>query len=460
MLSEKKIAQAVRDSPAAFNQHILGRHPYWDKQLEICKAIRQKKKTILVPSGNATGKSWCVAGLVLWYLTAHPKGVVVTTAPTYDQLANVLWRAIFNAYERRNCDFLSSPRITRQPLLIEKSKDSYAIGISTSTVEGASGHHAENLLVIIDEASGVEDDRISALNSLNPSLVIMIGNPLVSSGVFYERCIRQELDPDKDTALVRIRSSDTPPAKSGIQRSPTGLADLDFLDRSRRDYGEGSPWWLSHVEARFPDSAEGQLFDRTWIDRCIYAPVPDRNYAPACGPLVMAVDIAAGRGGDTSTIMIRDDMGIIELESSNHTPIEEWAQKAAGMAQRYGIPPFRVIYDATGMGETFDALMANYGFKGAVGFQGGHGTNAKYENLRSATYWALRRRLNPSVTPETFHIPAHIGTRLRKELQATTYSLTAKDKIAIAKKDDIISKIGHSPDFADTLMMSFALVNC
>jgi hypothetical protein len=64
------------------------------------------------------------------------------------------------------------------------------------------------------------------------------------------------------------------------------------------------------------------------------------------------------------------------------------------------------------------------------------------------------------VTPETFHIPPHIGMRMRKELQATTYSMTAKDKIAIAKKDDIISKIGHSPDFADSLMMSFAMVDC
>ena len=457
MLAESNLHQTAKsliNSPALFNKYLLGRHPYWDKQLEICRALRGGKKTILVPSGNATGKSWLSAGLILWYLASKPRGVIVTTAPTADQLANVLWRAVFGALERAPTEFLGeSMRTTRQPLLIEKSKESYAIGLSTTKMEGSTGHHSEDLLVLVDEASGVDDDRISALNSLNPSQVILIGNPLVPSGIFYERCTRQELDPDDNTTLIRIRSDETPPAVAGVQRSPTGLADLDFLDRSERDYGRGSAWWLSHIEARFPDSVEGQLIDASWLDMNAPRPEPDGDM------LVMGVDIASGRGGDRSVWIVRDSHGIIAYDASNTTSIEQWASIVANVARRYDIPPVRVTYDATGMGETFGTLLALNGYKGATPFLGGSGTNMRFENLRSATYWALRRRLNPTVTTQPFHIPPPMFMQMRKELLATTYELTSKDKTAIVSKDEIIKRIGHSPDFADCLSMTFAYVN-
>lgn len=457
--SRRRIVQSLIESPALFNRYLLNRPDYWEKQIEICRALRSGKSTILVPSGNATGKSWLMAGILLWYLASKPKGVIVTTAPTADQLENVLWRAVFGAYERRGADFLgTAPRITKQPLLIEKTKESYAIGMSTTKQEASTGHHAEDLLVLIDEASGVDDERISALNSLNPSQVIMIGNPLVPSGVFYERVSRQELDPDPNTALIRIRSDQTPPVLAGQHRSKTGLADLSFLDRSRRDYGEGSPWWLSHVEAKFPETTEGQLIETRWLDAC-YGKPPDREVMTRAelGERIMAVDIATGRGGDNSVWLVRDDVGIIDGGFSNTTRPEDWALEVVAAARRLGVRT--IIYDATGVGETFGVLLANAGFPNAIGFQGGRGTSNKFENLRSASYWNVRRRFSPDISPVPFHIPSEFFSRIRKELLATRYELTKKDKTAIVPKDDIIARIGHSPDFADTLSMTFAFLN-
>ena len=442
-------------NPATFNEVWLRRHPYWGKQRQVCDALQSGKKTVLVPSGNATGKSWMSAGLVLWYLATKPGAVVVTTAPTHDQLANVLWRAIWGAKAKAPIP-LFEDRATRSPLLIENVESGgYAIGLSSATVEAASGHHAENLLVVIDEASGVEDDRISALNSLNPSNVVMIGNPLLPSGVFYERCVRQELDPDENTALVRIRSDETPPVLAGVQRSPTGLADLDFLERSERDYGRGSAWWLSHIEAMFPNSVEGQLFAVDWINRCVYAQPPEHRQ----GLRRIAVDIATGRGGDMAVIMTRDDSGILDIQASNIWDVDDLAKRTVAAARQWNIPGPRVVYDSTGVGETFGTLLRNHGLTDTTPFQGGRGTHRKFQNLRAASYWALRRRINPDTSPEPFHIPREFSTRLQKEMLATTFELTAKDQIAITKKEDIIARIGHSPDFVDTLAMSFGFAD-
>lgn len=450
--------RSIRESwedPAKFNTTWLGRYPYWEKQEEVCQALREGKETILVPSGHATGKSWMLAGLALAFLASKSDPIVVTTASTNDQLEGILWRAIFKAYDQAPVK-LFNERSTRSPLLLENlDNGGYAIGLSTRKQEGTTGHHTKNLLVIVDEASGVEADRFSALNSLNPQTMILIGNPIIAEGEFHERIARQELDPDPKTALIRIRSDETPPVKAGIYRSETGLADLQFLERSRRDYGEGSPWWMSHVEARAPDSAEGQVFASTWIDLAIMAPKPNR-LKNAGGPLWMGVDIATGRGGDHSVIVIRDDLGITYLESSNTVSIVEWAAKAAGLALSLGIPAHRVVYDKPGVGETFGDLLAQNGLPYAIGFQGGSGTSDKFENLRAAAYWVMGRRFNPAVSPVPFSIPPEYGTRLRREMQATTYKLTSKDKIQIKEKDLIAARIGHSPDWADALMQTYA----
>ena len=452
--TERRMTLATLNSPDAFNTTWLKRYPYWGKQKEVCQALMDGQKTILVPSGNATGKSWMTAGLALWYLTTRPESVIVTTAPTFDQLSNVLWRAIWSAWNKLPVPLFAS-RTTRAPLLIEnQSLGGYCIGISSSTVEAASGHHAENLLVLIDEASGVEADRIEALNSLNPSQVLMIGNPLVPDGIFYERCQRQVFDPHPDTTLIRIRSDQTPPVLAGIQRSKTGLADLDFLDRARRDYGEGSAWWLSHVEAQFPDSVEGQLFEVSWLDEAIYGKPPERR----SGPVWVGVDIAAGRGGDCSVIMVRDDAGIMDVFESNTIGIAELAVKVSHMAAKHEADPDHIVFDGTGIGETFGNMLESNGIRGAVRFQGGRGTSKQYENWRAASYFNLRRRMNPAISPTMFHIGREYGQRLRREMLATTFELTNKDKSKIISKDDIVARIGSSPDWADSLSMTFAFI--
>lgn len=441
--------------PALFNRVWLGRPDLWEKQHEIAEAVKAGKKTILAPSGNSTGKSWFCANLILWFIAQHEKSIAVTTAPTGDLLANVLWRATFGALDGAPVVPFRH-RTTREPLLIENQETGgYAIGLSPRTLEGTSGHHAGRLLALTDETSGITSERISALNSLNPSLMVMIGNPLWPEGEFYERCQRQEIDPDPNTALIRLRSDETPAVKAGIQRSETGLADLDFLERSRRDYGEGSDWWKIHIEAQFPGTSEGQLVLPDWMDRAVYAKPPNRLILDP-GPLWLGVDIAGGSGNDSSAIVARDDLGITQIEESRTTRPDLWARRTVEIAKTLGIPGHRVIYDKTGIGETFGDLLESYGLIGAIGFMGGSGTSPKFENLRAAAYWQLGRRLNPDLNPQPFHIPAGYGERLRRELQATRYQITAKSKIQIIPKKDIAARIGHSPDWADALSMTFA----
>src|SRR5437588_9477106 len=78
--------------PHLFVRDILGANT-WHMQDEIVKSVF-KYKTTAVKTCNAVGKSFIAARIVVSFLTLLPGSVVVTTAPTWRQVTDVLWREI------------------------------------------------------------------------------------------------------------------------------------------------------------------------------------------------------------------------------------------------------------------------------------------------------------------------------------------------------------------------------
>ena len=60
----RTLLDACRDDPARFQEEVLGRR-LWAKQVEVCQAIARSPITV-VPAGRAVGKSFLLAGTVLW----------------------------------------------------------------------------------------------------------------------------------------------------------------------------------------------------------------------------------------------------------------------------------------------------------------------------------------------------------------------------------------------------------
>src|SRR5262249_46664411 len=49
------------------------------------------------PAGRAVGKSFLVAGLVLWWVHTRPRSLVITTGPDFRQVVSVLWKELRRA---------------------------------------------------------------------------------------------------------------------------------------------------------------------------------------------------------------------------------------------------------------------------------------------------------------------------------------------------------------------------
>jgi len=73
--------------PVAFCREVLKFEP-WSKQAEILESVRDNTRTA-VRSSHGSGKSAIAARAVLWFVKAHTRARVITTAPTWNLVRDV-----------------------------------------------------------------------------------------------------------------------------------------------------------------------------------------------------------------------------------------------------------------------------------------------------------------------------------------------------------------------------------
>ncbi len=180
-----------KNDPSYFNDVILQRGPMWSAQKEWSEAVVAYRQ-VCIESGNMTGKGWWIAGLILWYLWTRKESLVYVTGPGQTSLGAVLWKEVRRAVEGSRfwraglLPAVVSPGIKASPATVVVRPGWQALGFSTTSVERASGHHAKSLLVVCEEASGIEQEAWDAIESLGYERLVAIGNPIRADGHFAD----------------------------------------------------------------------------------------------------------------------------------------------------------------------------------------------------------------------------------------------------------------------------------
>src|SRR5262245_21705603 len=175
-----RVAALVRD-PVHFCRAFL-RHDLWATQEAILRAVATRSR-IAVKACHASGKTFCAAATVLWFVTRYPDGIVITTAPTWVQVERVLWGEIHRAVQQSRIAF---PPLNKTELPI--GPGNYAMGLSTNEGVRFQGFHGR-VLVVIDEAPGVSPEIWEAIEGLRAGgdvRVLALGNPTIASGPFHD----------------------------------------------------------------------------------------------------------------------------------------------------------------------------------------------------------------------------------------------------------------------------------
>jgi phage terminase large subunit len=312
MLEQKKSAQDMIKDPVLFATQILGAN-LWDREVEILRSIQRYRRTAIKAS-HGVGKTFTLAQAVLWWLARYNDGIVLTTAPTRRQVETQLWSEIHRVAARSK---FGLPEINATKLKF-RGEDNFALGLSTNRAENFQGYHGKHMLIIADEAPGLESgiwDAIAGAMAGGKVHVVMAGNPLLPAGAFFDafgrerdlwNCIGVDAFDSPNLAGISLEQLlEMDPGEGG----PLDQNPVPYLVTRRWVYDQYRVWWLgdersspnwmSRVRGQFPDQAKNALIKLAWLERALEraSKNPVEDDAPS---LIAGVDVG---GGEAETVV-------------------------------------------------------------------------------------------------------------------------------------------------------------
>lgn len=496
----------VDGNEVEFVRDVLRRNP-WSKQEDIIRDVF-KYKVVAVASCNAAGKSDVASDIALAFLNLKPSSIVITTAPTWRQVKDVLWRYIRMKYKRTT--YKLSPAECNQ-VGLDYADDWYAVGLSTTDSEKFFGYHADDILVIVDEASGVDEKIWLGVDAVTPNVnahVLAIGNPTNPSGRFFKMMrdplVKKHTITAFDTPNMVANGIRTVEDLVEIFTPPEGVEAIDHVQEVQKtmimpipalispetvyrrylEWGADSPAWQALVMGQFPSEAEQSLIPIELIQMAMGMTGIDedsgKTYAELAGwkipdgPMEYGLDMA--RYGNDNTVLIPRHGGWVQTPISwGKTSLMDSADKVLGLGKfkidGQLMDPLdwnaRLNIDDTGNGGgTTDRLrqigneemtsgrpahqymLAAYNFSGKQNMI----NTDKYHDITSELYWNLRSWFIKK------KIAMEYNERLFTELAGRRWRINpTSGKIQVESKDDYKKRTGgRSPDYSDALALAFA----
>lgn len=324
--------------PVSFVGYYLN-HKTWVGQREMLRAIARYPR-VAVKACHASSKTFSAAEAVLWWLTRHKKSIVLTTSPTGRQVEAQLWGEIHKT-------LASGPRINYPQInlaSVKLSEDRWAMGFSTSPENAGvnlHGFHGAHVLMIVDEATGVEGpiwDAIEGARAGGDVHQLVLCNPVVPSGPVYEIFTRQRAQ----WYTITINAFGTPNLKCPCQQQhgdftldmlrslPPGLSESGHPAFAHKPwpelvsrywvyemywkYGEDSAFFESRVLGQFPTQAEDALYSLAKLEAA--RAKPGEQLDDGISPVIVGIDVAGPGKGET-TVTVRCGPNIIAHQGWN-----------------------------------------------------------------------------------------------------------------------------------------------
>src|SRR6478609_468698 len=160
-------------------------------QAEALEAVGQHDR-VSIRSGHGVGKTTFESWLILWFLLTRKNCKVPVAANSQDQLRDTIWPEI-GKWHRQFPEALKAMIDVQAEriVVVQDPEGAFAVRRTASkdNPEALQGFHAEHLLFLIDEASGIPDIvfevGMGALSTPGAK-VVMAGNPTRTSGFFYD----------------------------------------------------------------------------------------------------------------------------------------------------------------------------------------------------------------------------------------------------------------------------------
>ena len=428
------------DNPVEWAEDVVGVMLY-DWQREVLKDLAAHR-FVSVRSGHGVGKSAAVALSALWFLCTHPFSRVICTAPTREQLIDVLW-AEFGQWIRRSKNLNDLVEWSKDRITMRSNPEEWFIAARTAEVkrmkdgfsvaEGLQGRHAESILFIIDEASGIDEAIMSTVYgalTTPDAHILMTGNPTRITGTFYESHHNQR-------HLWKTHHV-------SCEGNPN--VDQNWVKRMLETYGSRDHvLYRIRVRGEFPLASHNSVYPLDLIEASSKYDLKSNHY----DMIEMGVDVAR-YGGDLTAIAVKHGPEITHISRYPHLSTMETCGKVIRYINEYN--PTVVRIDTIGVGGGVYDRLKELGYKQCFSFNSSNSPSEKrkteFLNLRAEAHWNLREML------EQFRVKLPADENLASQMAAATYQFTSNGKIKISSKDEMKSLGQRSPDFLDAVLMA------
>lgn len=437
--------QFYEDNPVEFCHDMLGLTlDTWQKKASI--ALRDDH-FVAIRSGSGVGKSVWISAMGAWMLATKPFSKIPCTAPSKHQLEDVLWGEFYKRIE--NSPYMQElVTWSHTKVSVKNYEPSWYAVARTARVspdgtiaEGLQGFHAErNLLFLVDEASGVNDAVFPAMEGAltgEDAYAILTGNPTRLSGYFHSVFTDLKMRGLYNTFHVSCYDS--------------SYVEDRYIKMMESRYGKDHPIFQIKVLGDFPSSDVFLIFPIEDVEKMqnnTFADVGTHN------PNVdTEIGVDVGRTVAKSIACVRQANKVIEWSErglrGTTTDVPEVAEWIIALILAY--EPSAVKIDAVGIGAgVYDIVRRLYPkivYPVIGNVQPEESKKSRYVNLRAQGYWELRELL-PGLYVEK------MSQGFLDELTDLRYKLKG-DKILIESKEEMMKRIGRSPDYVDATVYAF-----
>ncbi|MFH8577137.1 hypothetical protein [Streptomyces zaomyceticus] len=442
-------------------------------QGDIMSALARHRR-VAARGPHGLGKTGMASMVVLWFATTRDAaGVdwkVLTTASAWRHLSVYLWPEIHKWARRIRWDVLGrEPFSDLSELLTQNLKLEHgaASPVASNKAELIEGAHADSLLYLIDEAKIVPDATWDAIegafsggrmDGFPEAFALAISTPGPTTGRFYDIHRRAPGLEDWYTRHVTLDEA-----------IAAGRISEDWARQRAKQWGADSALYANRVLGEFRAADEDSVIPLAWVEAAVerWQAWDAAGRPPVEGRRILGVDVARS-GGDSTILVHRHGLLVAHLDAYDRQDTMQTTARVQAAVTGTGEDEAGDEEAAAGMVPVVDSIGVGGGVVDrlrelrvpVLAYTGAAKTKQRtrdgewgFTNVRSAAYWRLRELLDPAFGAELALPPDDL---LLSDLTTPTWDVTTgvPPKIQVERKEDVVARLGRSPDRGDAVVMA------
>ena len=375
----------------------------------------------------------------------HPQGAALSI--TRDNLKDGLWKEL--AKWQGRSEFLKHQfEYTKERIYCRDHSETWFLSARSFSKDAdaeaigraLSGLHGQFPFILLDESGdmplqiGRTAEQIFT-GSPKDALVLQGGNPTSTSGLLYHSCVNQRAKWNVTTVTA---DPDDP------KRTPRVSKEFAQEQIDSEPEGRSNPWIMATILGLFPPGGFNSLLGIEDVEAAMkrFYRIDQYDFAPK----IIGGD-AARFGDDPWVLFPRQGLVAFKPKSFRNQDTLFMAGTFAQAEEKWNADG--IIIDGTGgYGSGVIDILRNLKRNVFDCQFAGKAFNPKYANKRAEIWYEMAEWVKGGGALP--YVP-----ELVTELTAPTYSYQG-DKILIEPKDQVKSRIGRSPNYADALAVTFA----